>query len=123
MFRQLDQRESAGVTVTLEWHPITGDVQLRVFDHVSPEGSFTCLVDPRDARRAFLDPFALCAVNRCGSGGRDGRELEEPSGAKRRRRWLRRRAKAEPADQSDDYTGWVRWLSLYAADLPEWFGI
>jgi hypothetical protein len=59
MFRELDRRESDGTTVTLEWDPNTEEVQLRLDDRSSPNRSFKCLVDPQDARLAFLDPFAL----------------------------------------------------------------
>jgi hypothetical protein len=123
MFRQLDQRESDGLLVTLEWHPITGDVQLRVFDHVLPERSFECLVDPADARLAFLEPFDMYPASWSKSAGRSGRELEEPAGGKRRRRWLRKRVTAAPVDQSGDHSGWVRWLPIYKSDLPEWYGL
>jgi hypothetical protein len=59
MFRQLDQRHSQQATVTLEWDPATGNVQVRFEDHSSSEESFSYSVDPENARLAFLHPFAL----------------------------------------------------------------
>lgn len=57
--RARSERDSDGETVSLEWDPTTGDVQLRLEDRVSPERSFTFLVDPEDARLAFLNPSAV----------------------------------------------------------------
>ena len=59
MFRELDQRHSHGLTVTLEWDPATGNVQVLCENRDSPEANFAHLVDPKDARHAFLHPFAL----------------------------------------------------------------
>jgi hypothetical protein len=60
MLRQLDQRESDGVTITLEWDPETNHVQIRCEDEQMPEPLLLCYpVEPRDARLAFLNPFAF----------------------------------------------------------------
>jgi hypothetical protein len=62
MFRQLDQRHSDQLTVTLEWDPDSGDVWVRCEDHRRPEESFTFWVEPHKARHAFLHPFAARPV-------------------------------------------------------------
>jgi hypothetical protein len=59
MLRQLAERRQAGLTVTLEWNSVTDHVQVRCEDERSPDGPPLCFkVDPRDALRAFLHPFA-----------------------------------------------------------------
>jgi len=101
MFRELDQRHSHHLTVTLEWDPDTDDVWIRCEDHRSPEESFTFWVEPGDARHAFLHPFAACPVNRdhAESTGRvaSGGEVRP---TRRRRRW-RGRGRGTPAEQPD----------------------
>jgi hypothetical protein len=59
MFRELDQRHSDGLTVTLEWDETTGGLRVRCDDRRSLEESFTYAVHADDARLAFLHPFAL----------------------------------------------------------------
>ena len=109
MFRELDQRQSDQLTVTLEWNPTTGNVQVLCEDRCSPEASFAFLVDPRDARLAFLDPFALRP-----SSGDSGRPVSSPghgkvAGTKRWRRWFRQPTETEPDREFPDL-GWVRWF-------------
>jgi hypothetical protein len=59
MVRQLDQRQSDGLMVTLEWNSDTGGVQVRCEDERSPDQPPLCFaVAPPDARTAFLHPFA-----------------------------------------------------------------
>jgi hypothetical protein len=59
MLRQLAERQHAGLTVTLEWNSVTDQVQVRCEDERSPDRPPLCFkVDPRDALRAFLHPFA-----------------------------------------------------------------
>jgi hypothetical protein len=59
MVRVLDERQHAGLTVTLEWDSVDDHVQVRCKDDRSPDRPPLCFkVDPRDARRAFLHPFA-----------------------------------------------------------------
>jgi hypothetical protein len=59
-FRELDQRKCAGLTVTLEWEPVTGQLRIRCEDERAPEwSSFSYPVAPSDARRAFLHSFVL----------------------------------------------------------------
>jgi hypothetical protein len=57
--RQLDQRTGDGLTVTLEWDSETNHLHVRVQDDRSPDKPPLCFaVEPRDARVAFLHPFA-----------------------------------------------------------------
>jgi hypothetical protein len=59
MIRQLDQRQTVGLTVTLEWDSETGQVLVRCEDGGSLDRPPVCfVVAPRDARSAFLHPFA-----------------------------------------------------------------
>lgn len=59
MFRELDQRISDGLTVTLEWEPDTGTVWISCEDHRTPKAlSMRYAVEPSDARHAFIHPFA-----------------------------------------------------------------
>ena len=109
MFRELDQRHNDGLTVTLEWDPATGNVQVLCEDRCSPAASFAYLVDPRYARLAFLHPFAL----RPSSGDSD-RSVSSPdrgqiAGTKRRRRWFRLPTGAEPNREFPEQR-WVWWL-------------
>ena len=59
MFRELDQRKADRMTVTLEWDPATGNVQVRCEADWLPDESFSYLVDPRAAALAFKHPFAM----------------------------------------------------------------
>ena len=108
MFRELDQRHSDRLTVTLEWDSATGNVQVLCEDRCS-EASFAYLVDPREARLAFLHPFALRPSredrNRSVSSPDHGRV----AGTKRRRRWFRRPTEAEP-DRDVPDEGWMWWV-------------
>jgi hypothetical protein len=119
MFRQLDERHSDGLTVTLEWDATTGEVRVRCEDRHSSEESFSYPVDPENARLAFLHPFALRP-----SSHELHRPLSSPdpaqgAGANRRRRWLRQGTEAE-ANELADHT-WMWWLPGIggAADPPE----
>ena len=58
MLRQLDQRESDGFIITLEWDPETGRVQVRCEDEHMTEPLLCYPVEPGDAWAAFLHPFA-----------------------------------------------------------------
>lgn len=119
MFRQLDERHGAQMTVTLEWDSTTGDVQVRCEDHDSPADSFSYLVDPREAPNAFLHPF----VFRPGPKKQEGDEHSRPRANHRvkRRRWFRRRPETEPAVQSSDYNWMWRLLDATGtADLRWW---
>jgi len=59
MLRQLDQRHSDGLTVTLEWDSDTGGVQVRCEDERLPDRPpLRFVVPPPEARTAFLHPFA-----------------------------------------------------------------
>lgn len=59
MFRELDQRYADGGIVILEWEPANGGVRIRFIDRVHPRGSFKYTIEPRYARRAFLNPHTL----------------------------------------------------------------
>jgi hypothetical protein len=100
MFRELDQRHSDGLTVTLEWDATTGHVRVRCEDRRSPEESFSYLVDPTDARLAFLHPFALrpsCQEHKSPVTS-PGTAHDAASD-----RWRRQRSEAE-ANEPGDYT-------------------
>lgn len=59
MLRQLDQRNTAGITITLEWDSETDQVLVRCEDEHTDAQPLLCYpVDPHDARFAFLHPFA-----------------------------------------------------------------
>jgi len=108
MFRELDQRHSDGLTVTLEWDPAGWEVQVRCEDHRSPEQSFKYSVDPEDARLAFLHPFTLRPSSQDSDASASSPNPGQTAGGKRRRPWFRQRPKAESTGQSRDY-GWLRW--------------
>lgn len=110
MFRELDQRKADRMTVTLEWDPATGHVQVRCEADRSPDQSFCYPVDPREAALAFNHPFAMrpAAIDRVRS---DGSSNQRPLGAQRRwRRWLRSHGEARPDTVPGDY-GWPWWLT------------
>jgi len=109
MLRELDQRHSDSLTVTLEWDPDTDDVWVRCEDHRGPEESFTFWVEPRDARHAFLHPFTACPVD-CDQIEPAGRLA---SGGEARTRRLRRpwreRSGGTPTEPADGYR-WSWWM-------------
>jgi hypothetical protein len=119
MFRQLDERHSAQLTVSLEWDSATGDVQVRCEDHDSPEDSFFYLVDPESALFAFLHPFALRPPPVEQEGGEHSRSpADSPV---KRRRWFRRRPQTETIARSSDYHWMWRLLDATGtADLWWW---
>jgi hypothetical protein len=109
MFRELDQRRADRMTVTLEWDPVTGHVQIRCEADSFPDESFSYPVDPREAALAFKHPFAMCptSVDRVRSGEScDQRPLR---GQRRWRRWLRPRGKAKTNGTAWDES-WAWWL-------------
>jgi hypothetical protein len=58
MLRQLDQRNSAGLTITLEWDSDTDQVLVRCEDEHTGDQPLLCYpVEPTEARFAFLHPF------------------------------------------------------------------
>jgi hypothetical protein len=64
MLRQLDQRNTAGITVTLEWDSETDQVLVRCEDEDTDGQPLLCYpVDPHDARFAFLHPFAASPLH------------------------------------------------------------
>jgi hypothetical protein len=95
------------MTVTLEWDPATGHVQVRCEADRSPDESFCFLVDPGEAALAFRHPFAMrpASVDSVSDESRDQR----PLGAQRRwRRWLRPRGEARTDRTPWDYS-WAWW--------------
>jgi hypothetical protein len=59
MLRQLDQRNSAGIRITLEWDSDADRVFVRCEDeHAGDQPLLSYPVAPHDARFAFLHPFA-----------------------------------------------------------------
>jgi hypothetical protein len=110
MFRELDQRRADRMTVTLEWDPATGHVQVRCEADQSPDQSFYYSVDPREAALAFKHPLAMrpASIDRVRSGESSD---QRPLGAQRRwRRWLRPHGEARPDAIPGDY-GWPWWLT------------
>jgi hypothetical protein len=64
MLRQLDQRNTAGMTITLEWDSATNRVFVTcVNGHAGHEPLLCYPVEPRDARFAFLHPFAATGLS------------------------------------------------------------
>ena len=110
MFRELDQRKADRMTVTLEWDPATGHVQVRCEADRFPDESFCYPVDPREAALAFKHPFAMrpASIDRVRS---DESRDQRPLGAPRRwRRWLRPRGEARTDTTPGDYS-WAWWLN------------
>ena len=110
MFRELDQRKADRTTVTLEWDPATGHVQVRCEADRFPDESFSYPVDPREAALAFKHPFAMrpASIDRVRS---DESRDQRPLGAQRRwRRWLRPRGEARTDRTPGDYS-WAWWLN------------
>jgi hypothetical protein len=109
MFREVDQRTADRMTVTLEWDPATGHVQVRCEADRSPDESFCYRVDPREAALAFKHPFAMRpgSVDRVRS---DECRDQRPRGRQGRwRRWLGRRGEAMTYI-TPRYYGWPWWL-------------
>jgi hypothetical protein len=59
MFRELDQRKADQMTVTPEWDPATGHLQVRCEADRLPNESFCYAVDPREAALAFKHRCAM----------------------------------------------------------------
>jgi hypothetical protein len=119
MFRQLDQRHSDGLTVTLEWDATTAGLRVRCEDRRSPEESFSYPVNPDDASLAFLHPFALQPSSQ--EHQSRASSPDTPQGAEANR-WRPRRRQATEAEPNEpgDYT-WLRWSpgADETADPPE----
>ena len=109
MFRELDQRKADRMTITLEWDPATGHVQVRCEADRSPNQSFCYLVDPREAALAFKHPFAMrpASLDRVRPDESRG---QRPLGSQRRwRRWLRPQVEGRFDTNAGD-CGWPWWL-------------
>ena len=64
MLRQLDQRDTAGMTITLEWDSETDQVSVRCEDERTDAHALLCYpLAPHDARFAFLHPFAASPLH------------------------------------------------------------
>jgi hypothetical protein len=119
MFRQLDQRDSGRLTITLEWDPASGDVQLRCEDRCSPLESFAFTVDPRDARLAFMHPFALRPSRDPGDWSARAGDQSLGVPTTRRRRLFRVREQAVARSGNHD---WVwRMLEAIGASVSVWY--
>jgi hypothetical protein len=64
-YRQLNQRTTHGLAVTLEWNPATDALRIVVVDHASEAVTFP--VHAADASDAFVHPFiyagrAVCEI-------------------------------------------------------------
>jgi hypothetical protein len=59
MLRQLDQRMTGDLTVTLLWDSETNVVLLSYEDDQEADGSFRCVVEPSKARFAFVNPLGF----------------------------------------------------------------
>jgi hypothetical protein len=110
MFRELNQRRADRMTVTLEWDPATGHVQVRCDDDRFPYESFCYRVEPREAALAFKHPFAMRPAT-VESVPSDENRDQLPLGAQTRwRRWLRPRGEAGTDRTPEDYR-WAWWLN------------
>jgi|ERR1700733_1294636 hypothetical protein len=64
MLRQLDRRNSAGMTTTLEWDSETGRVLVRCEHEHAVDQPLLCYpVAPPDARCSFLHPFVATPLD------------------------------------------------------------
>ena len=82
MFRELNQRNDDGVTVTLEWDPDTDRVQVRCEEEHGLDRSPTCFsVEPCDARFAFRHPSAMVTLEQIRSlTDNQPPEVDDPRG-------------------------------------------
>jgi hypothetical protein len=108
MFRELDQRTSDRMTVTLEWDPATGEVRLRCQGDRVPAETLCYSVDPGEAALAFKHPFAMrpASIDRVRLD--ESRDRLPRGGQGRWRRWLRARG-GRTNRTSGDYS-WPWWL-------------
>ena len=63
-YRELDQRTTDGLTVTLEWNPATAALRVVVVDRESAAVTFA--VRAEDAADAFVHPFVYAGPSVCG---------------------------------------------------------
>jgi hypothetical protein len=61
--RELDYRDSDGISVLLLWHPATDSLSISVHDEPTDE-VFELGVDAADALDAFRHPYAYCSTRR-----------------------------------------------------------
>jgi hypothetical protein len=97
------------MTVTLEWDPATGRVQVRCEPDRFPDERLCYPVDPREAALAFKHPLAMrpAGIGRVRS---DDERDQRPHGAKSRwRRWLRPRKQVR-TDRTPGDCSWAWWL-------------
>jgi hypothetical protein len=62
-YRELDQRTADGLTVTLEWDPVTAELRVVVVDREGEAVSFA--VRAEDASDAFVHPFVYAGRTVC----------------------------------------------------------
>jgi hypothetical protein len=111
MFRELDQRKADRVTVTLEWDPATGHVQVRCEADQLPDESFCYAVDPREAALAFKHPFAMRPASIDRDRSDESRDPRPLAAQRRWQRWLRPRREGWTYRTPVDYR-WPWWLGL-----------
>ena len=110
MYRELDQRQAHRMTVTLEWDPATGHVQVRCEADRLPDESFCYPVDPREAALGFKHPFAMRPASIDRDRSDDSRDPRPLCGQRRWRRWLCPRGEARTDRTPGDYS-WAWWLN------------
>jgi len=97
------------MTVTLEWDPATGHVQVRCEANRSLDESFWYRVDPREAALAFNHPFAMRPASVDGVQSEECRD-QPPLGAQRRW-WRRLRPRGEARTyRTPRVDSWPWWL-------------
>ena len=102
MFRELDERESNGITITLEWDDNSGQVRLRFAERPSSWHCVTCVIDPANARRHFDDPFTVLPIGGDQRPGRVGRQGSRLAKSKLLRYRFRLGGARQPAEPSNE---------------------
>ena len=110
MFRELHQRKADRMTVTLEWDPATGHVQVRCEADRFPDESFCYPVGPGEAAPAFKHPFAIRPARIDRDRSDESRDRRPPGAHRGWRRWLRPRWEAKTDANRGDYSG-AWWLN------------
>ena len=110
MFRELHQRKADRMTVTLEWDPATGHVQVRCEADRFPDESFCYPVGPGEAAPAFKHPFAIRPARIDRDRSDESRDRRPPGAHRGWRRWLRPRWEAKTDANLGDYSG-AWWLN------------
>jgi hypothetical protein len=98
MLRQLDHCNTAGMTITLEWDSATNQVLVTCVDgHAGHAPLLYYPVEPRDARSAFLHPFAAIPLH-------EARSVDEGPGRCANGDWLPKQSLDDhPRTADSDY--------------------